>query len=196
MSVNLKKGQKIDLTKGNTGLKHIMVGLGWDEAKQKGLLGGLFGKKADFDCDASAILCGEDGKLKNIVYYGNLRLPDNSVIHMGDNLTGEGDGDDEQIIVDIEKLDPHITKIVFGVNIFEAAKRKQHFGMIENAYIRLVDIDKNSELCRFDLTEDYTGMEGMLVGEIYKKDREWKFGAIGQAVKNASYYSDLSDMYR
>lgn len=196
MSVNLKKGQKISLTKDRAGLSHIMAGLGWDAVGQKGFLGGLFGKKADFDCDASALLCDENGKLITVIYYGNLRLPDNSVIHMGDNLTGEGDGDDEQIIVDILKLDPKIQKIVFTVNIYEAAKRKQHFGMIKNAYIRLADIDKNTELCRFDLTEDYSGMEGMIVGELYRHDSEWKFNAIGQPVQKASYYSDIADRYR
>lgn len=196
MSVNLKKGQKISLTKDRAGLTHIMAGLGWDAAEQKGFFGGLFGKKDNFDCDASALLCDANGKLITVIYYGNLKLPDNSVLHMGDNLTGEGEGDDEQIIVDISKLDTKIHKIVFVVNIFEAAKRKQHFGMIKNAYIRLEDIDKKTELCRFDLTEDYSGMEGMIVGELYRHDGEWKFNAIGQPVQKASYYSDIANRYK
>ena len=196
MSVNLKKGQKISLTKENAGLTHIMAGLGWDAAEPKGFFGGLFGKKDNFDCDASALLCNNSGKLVTVIYYGNLKMPDNSVLHMGDNLTGEGDGDDEQIIVDISKLDPSIDKIVFVVNIFEAAKRKQHFGMIKNAYIRLADIDRKTELCRFDLTEDYSGMEGMIVGELYRHDGEWKFSAIGQPVQKASYYSDITARYK
>jgi stress response protein SCP2 len=201
MGINLQKGQKIDLTKGSIGLKHIMVGLGWDEAQQNNSSGGflskLLGTKPyDIDCDASAILCDAYGKYKDLVYYRNLRLSDGSVVHQGDNLTGAGDGDDEQIMVDLSKISPAVGKIVFVVNIYEAANRKQHFGMIQNAFIRLVDMDKNMEICRFNLSENYYGMEGLIVGEIYRRDNEWKFNAIGQPVQSASHVDKLTAMYR
>ncbi|MDE6024272.1 MAG: TerD family protein [Lachnospiraceae bacterium] len=199
MGINLQKGQKIDLTKGGgTGLKKVMVGLGWDEAEQprqsKGFLSSLFGGDStpqSIDCDAAAVLCAEDGKMRELVYYGQLKSGNGSVVHQGDNLTGEGDGDDEQIMVDIPNLPSSIHKIVFVVNIYEAASRNQHFGMINNAFIRLVDMDKNTELCRFNLSENYNGMEGMIVGEIYRYNGEWKFNAIGQPVQKASRVQDL-----
>ncbi len=200
MSINLQKGQKIDLTKGGSasGLKHIMVALGWDEAeKPKGVLGGLFGKKGfEFDCDASALLCDNGGHYKDMVYYGNLQLPDGSVVHQGDNLVGGSGGDDEQIMVDLSKLNPEYGKIVFVVNIFDAKEREQHFGMIRNAYIRLVDLDNNNEICRFNLSENYNGMEGLIVGEIYKHNNEWKFNAVGQPVQKCSKVLDFTAYYR
>ena len=126
MGINLQKGQRIDLTKGSTGLKHIMVGLGWDEAEQPKGLFGLFGKKNwAIDCDASALLCDQNGSFKEVVYYGNLNMPDGSIIHQGDNLTGEGDGDDEQIMVDLSKMNPQYGKIVFFVNIYDAKNINQ-----------------------------------------------------------------------
>lgn len=203
MGINLQKGQKIDLTKGGgAGLKKVMVGLGWDEAEQpqqaKGFLASLFGggsQPQNIDCDASAILCGANGKMKELVYYGQLKSSNGSVVHQGDNLTGEGDGDDEQIMVDIPNLPSHIEKIVFIVNIYEANARNQHFGMINNAFIRLVDMDKNVELCRFNLSENYYGMEGMIVGEIYRYNGEWKFNAIGQPVQKASRVNDITAKY-
>ena len=197
MGINLQKGQKIDLTKGGAGLRHVMVGLGWDEAPQtqKGFLG-LFSKPQPIDCDASAILCNANGNFRDCVYYGNLKLGDGSVVHQGDNLTGEGDGDDEQIMVDISRLSEDVHKIVFVVNIYSANERKQHFGMIQNAFIRLVDMDKNTELCRFNLSENYYGMEGRIVGEIYRYNGEWKFNAIGQPVQSASRVDNLISMYR
>ena len=199
MSINLQKGQKIDLTKGSTGLKHIMVGLGWDEAQQNnsGFLGGLFGSKPKpIDCDASAILCNANGKYMDLVYYGNLKLNDGSIVHQGDNLTGAGDGDDEQIMVDLSKVNASVGKIVFVVNIYDANVRNQHFGMIQNAFIRLVDMDKNNEICRYNLSDNYHGMEGLVVGEIYRYNGEWKFNAIGQPVKSASRVDKLSAMYK
>lgn len=203
MSINLQKGQKIDLTKGGgTGLKRVMVGLGWDEAEQprqsKGFLASLFGggsKVQNIDCDASAILCNEKGKKQDLVYYGQLKSMDGSVVHQGDNLTGEGDGDDEQIMVDIPRIPHSIAKIVFAVNIYEATDRNQHFGMIKNAFIRLVDMEKNVELCRFNLSENYYGMQGMIVGEIYRHGGEWKFNAIGQPVQKASHVDDITANY-
>ena len=206
MSVNLQKGQKISLKKSDgSGLKKVMVGLGWDEAQPtaKGFKALFAAKPADIDCDASVIICGEDGKLvsktkvtDNIVYYGNLKHVSGAVVHQGDNLTGGGEGDDEEIMVDLSLLPANVGKLVFVVNIYDANVRKQHFGMIKNAFIRLVDLSTKTEICRFNLTEDYSGMTGMVVGEIYKHNGEWKFNAIGQGVANASRVSALLEMYQ
>ncbi len=193
MGVNLQKGQKVDLTKGNAHLKSIMVGLGWDEAgagepaQKKGFLSSVFGKpqpKVEIDCDASAILCSTGGKLtrlEDVVYFGNLEHETHCVKHMGDNLTGAGEGDDEQIFVRLSDIPGQFEKIVFVVNIYQAQERNQHFGMIRNAFIRIVDADTNTELCKFNLTENYSGMTALVVGEVYRHNGEWKFNAVGQA---------------
>ncbi len=211
MGINLQKGQKIDLTKGGGGLSRIMVGLGWDEAlpasQQSG--GGLF--KAfksqpqqptqNIDCDASAILLNANGKLYGseandcCVYFGNLSHYSGAVQHQGDNLTGAGDGDDEQIMVNLSMVPADVAKIVFVVNIYDANVRNQHFGMIQNAFIRLVNLSNNSEICRFNLSENYFGMTGLVVGEIYRYNGEWKFNAIGQPVKDASRLQSLLNLY-
>ena len=201
MAVNLVKGQKVSLVKpGGAGLSKIMVGLGWDAVQPKR---GLFAPKPkDIDCDASVILCGADGKVVSpdtnqcCVFFGNLRHPSGAIVHQGDNLTGAGDGDDEQIMVDLSRIPPQIQKLVFVVNIYDANVRGQHFGMIRNAFIRLVDTTAGSELCRFNLTDDYSGMTGMIVGEIYLRNGEWKFNAIGQGVANASRLASLINMYK
>jgi len=204
MSINLQKGQKIDLTKGGGGLSQVMVGLGWDEAQAGG--NGLFGifkqQPKPIDCDASAILCGADKKIistdikQSVVYFGNLKHSSGAIIHQGDNLTGEGDGDDEQIMVNLTKMPANIERIVFVVNIYDANQRGQHFGMIKNAFIRLVNTSNNTEICKFNLSENYDGMTGLIVGEIYKHNGEWKFNAIGQPVKEASRLDSIIRMYR
>ena len=201
MTVNLRKGEKINLRKDDGGLKAVMVGLGWDEARRGGGFFGL-GKPQPIDCDASVILCGGNGKLidpdinRSVVYFGNLRHGSDAIIHQGDNLTGEGEGDDEQILVDLQRIPQEIQRLVFVVNIYDANKRGQHFGMIKNAFIRLVDVYGKKEFCRFDLSEDYSGMTGLIVGEIYRRDGEWKFNAIGQPVREASRLQSLIDMYK
>jgi len=148
------------------------------------------------------ILCGEDGRIISrdvnqcCVYFGNLRHSSGAIVHAGDNLTGGGEGDDEQITVDLSLIPPQIARLVFVVNIYDAGVRRQHFGMIRNAFIRLVDLGANAEICRFNLTEDYTGMTGLVVGEIYRRGGEWKFNAVGQGVAEASRLSSLIDLYR
>lgn len=207
MGISLQKGQKIDLTKGGGGLRQVMVGLGWDEVQQsggEGFLSSLFGggKPQDIDCDASAILCGANGKLVGnsiqdcLVYYGNLRHFSGAIVHQGDNLTGAGDGDDEQIMVNLQGVPSSIDKIVFVVNIYDARSRNQHFGMIRNAFIRLVNMDNNTEICRYNLSDNYNSMTGLVVGEIYRKNGEWKFNAIGQPVQEASRVDALLQFYR
>lgn len=209
MSINLQKGQKIDLTKGGGGLSRIMVGLGWDEAQpapqQSGGFFSLFKSQSqqtqDIDCDASAILLNANGKLYGreakdcCVYFGNLSHYSGAIQHQGDNLTGAGDGDDEQIMVDLKRVPEDVAKIVFVVNIYDANVRGQHFGMIQNAFIRLVNLENNSEICKFNLSDNYYGMTGMVVGEIYRYNGEWKFNAIGQPVKEASRLQSLINMY-
>ena len=191
MAINLVKGQKIDLTKGNTGLNKIMVGLGWDPVSSgKGLLSSLFGggSKA-IDCDASAIMLGAGDKLlsnKDIIYFGNLVHTSKSVRHMGDNLTGDGNGDDEQIFLELSNIPAQIEKIIFVVNIYDCMNRKQDFGMIQNAFIRIIDHTTNNELARFNLTDNYSGSTALVVGEVYRQGAEWKFAAIGTGTTDVS----------
>ena len=185
MSVNLQKGQKVDLRKEGGGtLRRVMVGLGWDEVKQKR---GFFAPKPqDIDCDATAFLC-QNGRLMgvpDIVYFGALTHSSGAVRHMGDNLTGEGDGDDEQLLVDLTAVPEAYDKIVFVVNIYQAAQRKQHFGLIENAFIRICDAETGQELCKYNLSENYEGMTAMVFGEIYRRGQDWKFNAIGQPTRD------------
>lgn len=180
MSISLQKGQKVSLSKESAGLSRVIVGLGWDEVQQKR---GFFAKKTEpIDCDASAIML-INGKLirkEDLVYFGNLNHMTGTVQHMGDNLTGAGDGDDEQIVIDLASMPAEYDRIVLVVNIYQALKRNQHFGLIENAFIRIVDQRTNQEICRYDLTENYSGMTAMIFGEVYRHNGEWKFNAIGQ----------------
>ena len=187
MSVNLQKGQKVELRKSNGGaLRRVMVGLGWDEVKQSS---GFFAPKPqDIDCDASAFLCmnGRIAGNDDIVYFGNLQHKSGAVRQMGDNLTGAGDGDDEQIMVDLASLPGNYDKLVFVVNIYQAAERRQHFGLIRNAFIRICDAESNQELCKYNLSENYNGMTAMVFGELYRYNDLWKFNAIGQATQDNS----------
>jgi len=203
MAINLQKGQRVDLTKGNPGLSKIMVGLGWDPVQKSGgggLFGGLFGgggSGANVDCDASVIMLGANDKLQNnndVVYFGNLKSKDGSIIHSGDNLTGDGDGDDEQVSIELNRVPSHVEKLVFVVNIYDAVKRKQHFGMIRNAFIRVVNPSNNQEMIKYNLTDDYSGKTSLIVGELYRHGNEWKFAAVGTGT-NASGLSEVVRSY-
>lgn len=200
MAVNLKKGQRIDLRKSNgDSLRNITVGLGWDVAAppQKGGFLGLFAPKApSIDCDAAVLMC-QNGKLasnKDIVYFGNLKHSSGAVQHLGDNLTGAGDGDDEQIIVKLNEVPSAYDKLVFVVNIYQPVQRKQHFGMIQNCFIRIIDQDSNTELCRFNLSENYDNKTAMLIAEVYRHNGDWKFNALGEGTADASV-SETSRRY-
>lgn len=201
MAISLVKGQKIDLTKGNQGLSTIRVGLGWDQATESGgLLKSLFGgsKGKAIDCDASVVMLNKDGKLeskRDVVYFGNLSHPSKSVQHMGDNLTGEGDGDDEQIFIELKAVPEEIQRLIFFVNIYDCANRKQDFGMIKNAYIRITDVKANKELLRFNLTDDYSGSTSLEVGEVYRHNGEWKFAATGSGTRHISL-SEIIKFYQ
>lgn len=185
MSVSLQKGQKVSLTKENAGLTSVMVALGWDEAERKR---GLFSPKPEpVDCDASAFLLtnGKVARKEDVVYFGNLTHMSGAVRHMGDNLTGEGDGDDEQIFVDLQNVPADYDRIAIVVNIYQCEQRRQHFGMIKNAYIRIMDGKSGKELCRYNLTDDYSNMTAMIFGEVYRHGSEWKFNAVGQGTTDA-----------
>lgn len=174
MPINLSKGQKVDLTKGNPGLKNIMIGLGWDVNQ--------FDSGVSFDLDAAAFLLGDNGKCpteKEFVFYGNLSHGSGGVTHMGDNLTGDGDGDDEQVQIDLSKIPANISKVAFTVTIYEAETRRQNFGQVANAFIRIVEESSNKELIRYDLGEDFSIETAIVVGELYRNNGEWKFNAIG-----------------
>ena len=192
MSVSLKKGQKVSLTKESAGLSKLVIGLGWDEAKQKR---GFFSLKTQtIDCDSSAIML-KNGKLEgnaDLIYFGNLAHSTGTVRHMGDNLTGAGAGDDEQIFVDLSAIPPQYDRIVIVVNIYQALQRKQHFGMIQNAFCRLIDASNNREMCKYNLSEDYSGATAMIFGEVYRHNGEWKFSAIGQGTND----KDLGELAR
>lgn len=174
MPINLSKGQKVDLTKGNPGLKKIMVGLGWDV--------NAFDSGTAFDLDAAAFMVGSNGKCpteKEFVFYGNLEHQSGSVKHLGDNLTGEGDGDDEQILIDLAAIPANVEKVAFTVTIYEADARRQNFGQVSNSFIRIVDETTGQELIRYDLGEDFSIETAVVVGELYRHNGEWKFNAIG-----------------
>lgn len=174
MAVSLQKGGNVSLSKEAPGLTNVSVGLGWDARSTDG---------QDFDLDASAIVCGDAGKVLSdghFVFYNNTKDPSGAVSHQGDNRTGEGEGDDEVIKVALNNVPVEAKKMVFIVTIHEADARKQNFGMVSNAFIRVVNDTGHSEITRFDLTEDYSTETAMIFAELYRHNDEWKFKAIGQ----------------
>lgn len=180
MSINLSKGSAINLSKEAPGLTNILVGLGWDPAKS----GGLFKHTPSIDCDAFAVLLSNHSNkpaASDVVYFGNLRHSSGSVVHTGDNLTGDGDGDDEQILIYSDKIPKDVNRIVIGVNIYKGKNKNQTFGKIQNAFIRLVDRDKNIEVCRYNLSgSDYSEFVTMVFGELYREGNSWAFKATGE----------------
>jgi len=200
MSISLQKGQKISLTKEAAGMSKMMVGLGWDPVATsagKGLKSLFSSKPQEIDCDASVFMLNEEDKMHkkgNLVYYGRLISNCGSIKHMGDNLTGDGDGDDEQVMVDLQKIPADVNKLVFVVNIYDCANRKQHFGMIENAFIRIMDLGSNKEILKYSLSSEYSGKTALIAGEIYRHGGEWKFSAIGEGTTDASL-SELARRY-
>ena len=174
MAVSLSKGGNVSLSKEAPGLKHVVIGLGWDPRVTDG---------QEFDLDASVFLCGEDGKVRgdtDFVFYNNKVGGDGAVEHQGDNRTGEGDGDDEQVKIDLSSVPADVKKLAFAVTIHEADSRKQNFGMVSNAFMRVVNGEDGKELARYDLSEDYSTETAMIFGEVYRHGDEWKFKAIGQ----------------
>ncbi|MTI85504.1 MAG: TerD family protein [Firmicutes bacterium] len=174
MAVSLAKGQKVDLTKTNPGLQKVIVGLGWDVNKYDG--------GQDFDLDAAVFLLDEGGKVKSekdFVFYNNAEGAGGAVKHTGDNLTGEGEGDDEQVLIELAKVPDEIQKIAFTVTIHEAEARSQNFGQVSNSFIRIANEANSEELIRYDLEEDFSIETALVVGELYRNKGEWKFSAVG-----------------
>ena len=177
MALSLSKGGNLSLTKEAPGMTKVLVGLGWDTRSTDGV---------DFDLDASAFLLKADGKVRadsDFIFYNQLQSVDGSVEHTGDNRTGAGDGDDEAIKVDLSKVPADIDKIAFTVTIHEAESRKQNFGQVSNAFIRIVNQDNNSEVARYDLAEDASTETAMIFAELYRHGSEWKFRAVGQGFR-------------
>ena len=176
MSINLMKGQKISLTKDNPALSQVKIGLGWDVKKYDG--------GHDFDLDASVFMCGANGKCRrdsDFIFYGNLTSPEGAIRHMGDDRTGGNSdvGDDEEILIDLSKVPMDVQRIAVTATIYDAPRRAQNFGMVSNAYIRVVDAVADKEVIRYDLGEDFSIETAIVVGEIYRHGYEWKFNAVG-----------------
>jgi len=185
MGVSLSKGGNVSLTKEAPGLTAVLVGLGWDARTTSG---------QDFDLDASALMIGTSGKIlsdSHFVFFNNLTSPDGSVEHTGDNLTGEGEGDDEVIKVNLAAVPAECDKLVFTVSIYDAEARGQSFGQVRNAYIRIVNQAGGAEIARYDLSEDASSETAMIFGELYRSNGEWKFRAVGQG-----YSTGLSGIAR
>lgn len=174
MPVSLTKGQRVDLTKGRPSLKKVLIGLGWDVNQYDG--------EADFDLDASVFMTKENGKVgsdDDFIFYGNLEHRTRCVVHTGDNRTGDGDGDDEVIKVNFDAIPSDYTNLSVAVTIYDADNRLQNFGMVNNAYVRVADEETGEELIKYDLSEDFSTETAIVVAEIYKKNGEWKFKAVG-----------------
>ncbi len=174
MAISLNKGGNLSLSKTDPTLVRILIGLGWDERATDG---------ASFDLDASAFLLAASGRVRgdhDFIFYNQLKSQDGSVEHTGDNRSGQGDGDDESLLVDLSKVSPEIEKIAITVTIHDAQSRGQNFGQIANAFIRVVNQDSGVEIVRFDLAEDYSTETAMVFGEVYRHNGEWKFRAVGQ----------------
>lgn len=181
MAISLSKGQNVSLSKTDPSLKNVLVGLGWDARSTDG---------QDFDLDASIFMVTETGKVpsdNHFIFYNQLRSPCGGVEHTGDNLTGDGDGDDESMIVRLDQVQTNIKSLFITVTIHDYEARRQNFGQVSNAFVRLVNYDTGEEMVRFDLSEDYSTETAMVFGEIYRHNGEWKFRAIGQGYAGGLY---------
>jgi stress response protein SCP2 len=188
MAINLQKGQRISLEKEAPGLAKVMCGLGWDVADKSGGIMGIFQQNQDIDIDASVFCLDANEKLHNnqdVIYYRNLEHPSGAIAHQGDNLTGEGEGDDEEVFVDLRQIPEEFSKLVFVVNIYDCLARKQDFSTVENAFVRLVNRDNNEEIARYNLSgQEYEGQTGTIVAEISRQDNnEWQMEAIGKGIR-------------
>ena len=181
MAISLTKGQNVSLSKTDPSLKNVLVGLGWDARSTDG---------QNFDLDASVFMATENGKVpsdRHFIFYNQLVSPCGGVEHTGDNLTGDGDGDDESVIVQLDKVESNIKSLFITVTIHDAEARRQNFGQVSNAFVRIVNNDTSEEIVRFDLSEDYSTETAMVFGEIYRHNGEWKFRAIGQGYTGGLY---------
>ena len=199
MAISLEKGQRISLTKDDPSLSELMCGLGWDVIQPP--KGGIFGKpktKKDFDLDSSVICLDENQKLadfKDIVCFSNLKHSSDAIIHHGDNLTGLGEGDDEVITINLSQIPDRIFRLVFVVNIYKCLEREHDFSQIKNAFVRLVNIADHQELARYNLSgEEYKGMTGIKLAEVYRHNSEWKMAAIGDGFR-ANSLQEIAGFY-
>jgi stress response protein SCP2 len=190
MGINLTKGQRISLVKEAPGLTRVLCGLGWDVAQKSGGLMQLFKNSADLDLDATVLCldaqekCRTQNNIPNVVYFGNLRHPSGAITHLGDNLTGAGDGDDEQIIVDLNQVPADIHTLLFVVNIYKCRDRKQDFSQVNNAFVRLENMDNKTEIARYNLSgTDYQGCTGMLMAKLYREGNGWQMAALGEGIQ-------------
>lgn len=199
MSVNIRKNEKICLRKTEQSLANVAVAMGWDvnthkNSVKRGLFGSLFGGSGgsdhDYDLDASALVCYRNGETE-IVYYANLIDRTRCVKHGGDNLTGAGDGDDETIMIKLDKLPESVTRIVIGANIYQAHERNQDFGNVENAFLRIYNVDNNVEMLRYDLTNEFDGKTAVIFGELNRIGNDWEFKAVGTGLKA----KDIREMF-
>lgn len=179
MAVKLQKGQGVNLKKDAPNLNRLLVGLGWDPVKSSG----LFSRSINMDIDASVICIDDQKRKESIVYYGDLTHRSGAIRHYGDNLTGDGDGDDEQIEIRLDEVPANITRLSIIINIYEAYSRHQHFGKVQNCFVRAVDLATGKELVHYDVEGQYDGMTGIFVADVYRHNGEWKFKAIGEGVK-------------
>ncbi len=187
MAVNLKKGQRVNLSSNNNRVNGIIVGLGWDSAQ--------FGE-VSVDCDASAILCGIDQKALDVIYFGKTRSENDAVVYTGDSRTGEGNGENERIYVNFTKLPSNVGKIVIAVNIYDAKAKRQHFGMINNAFVRVSNWKTGQELCKFNLTDNYSGMTGIIAADIIRYGGGWDFVPNGRGIPEASRLQSIVRLYQ
>lgn len=205
MSISLKKGDNVYLTKNGEGSQSIIVGLGWREVEQskpRGVTAKLLSyfedPKPDIDCDAIAVICGEDGKCSgknDMVYFSNLNHISGCVTHLGDNMTGIGDGDDEQITINLKDIPDNYSKIVLAINIYRSKERKQNLGMLREAYIRIIAEDTSEEICRFEMPEDCSQKTAMIFGELFRDNGEWCFAALGEGTDDKNI-TELSLRYK
>ena len=187
MAVNLRKGEKVNLSSVSNRVSGVIVGLGWDRAQDG---------TANVDCDASAILCGNDGKAFDVICFRKKYSDNKAVTHTGDSQTGEGSGDNERIYINFTKLPQNIGKIVICVNIYDARAKRQHFGMINNAFVRVLNWKTGEEMFRFNLTDNYSGMTGIIAAEIFRTPSSWDFAPIGKAIQEASRLESIVRLYR
>lgn len=187
MAINLEKGNTISLEKSSPGLTNIHVGLGWDVDDQHGV---------DIDCDVSVFMVNNDYKIPEeefFVFFNNLKSKDGAVVHMGDNLTGEGEGDDEEVHINLAHVDDRVTQLLFVVTIHKAEENGLDFGMIENAFIRIENKDTKEELCRYSLSNDFDGYDSVQVGRVYRYEGDWHFEAMGDGYSGG--LATLLEMY-
>lgn len=177
MAVKLTKGATVSLKKEAPNLRRVLIGLGWDPVKP------FLGVGPNMDIDASVICIDKNGREDAVVYYHNLKQYSGAIRHYGDNLTGDGDGDDEQIEINLDEIPHRIEKLAVIINIYEAYSRKQHFGKVRNCFVHATDVDTNKELVRYDIDGNYNGLTGIFVADIYRDNGEWKFEAIGEGTK-------------